>query len=79
MKNKKKLANLVDIRDIKLDTTLPLLERKKSLIRQLKNPYQFKYKNIIVNIEFIGSDTIEQKLMQFINNNQMKINHSQIK
>lgn len=79
MKNKKKLANLVDIRDIKLDTTLSLLERKKSLIRQLKNPYQFKYKNIIVNIEFIGSDTIEQKLMQFINNNQMKINHSQIK
>lgn len=39
---------LVDIRDVKIDRSLPSEERIKSFIEQIKNPYQFKVGNEII-------------------------------
>ena len=36
------LSELVDIRDVVIDKSLPLEERVKSYVEQIKNPYCFK-------------------------------------
>ena len=41
---------LVDIRDVHIDSKLPQEERIRSFIRQVKNPYRFKVGDITVNI-----------------------------
>ncbi|MCI8702912.1 MAG: hypothetical protein HFE60_01215 [Anaerotignum sp.] len=46
------LSNLVDIRDVKIDRTLPMEERVKSYIEQVKNPYCFKVGNVKVHISY---------------------------
>ena len=43
---------LVDIRDVKIDRSLPSEERIKSFIEQIKNPYQFKVGNTVVRVSF---------------------------
>jgi hypothetical protein len=35
-------AGLVDIRDVRVDSTLPKRERIMEYVRQIKNPYHFK-------------------------------------
>ena len=36
---KELLASLVDIRDVEIDETLPIEERMKSYVKQIKNLY----------------------------------------
>ena len=43
---------LVDIRDIHIDSTLPVEEKMKSYIEQIKNPYRYRAGDIVVNIRF---------------------------
>ncbi len=50
------LDELVDIRDIKVNMELSKEERIKDYIRQIKNPYCYKYKNHRVIIAF-NNDT----------------------
>ena len=38
------LSELVDIRDVVIDKSLPLEDRVKSYVEQIKNPYCFKVK-----------------------------------
>lgn len=57
---------LVDIRDVKIDRSLPSEERIKSFIEQIKNPYQFKVGNTVVRVSFANTqNTITDN---FINN-----------
>ena len=46
------LDELVDIRDVKVNMKLSKEERIKDYIRQIKNPYWYKYKNHRVIITF---------------------------
>ena len=46
------LSSLVDIRDVKIDKTLPTEERIKSYVKQIKNPYKFKVGDVIVKVSF---------------------------
>lgn len=46
------LSNLVDIRDVKIDRTLPMEERVKSYIEQVKNPYCFKVGDVKVHVSY---------------------------
>lgn len=46
---------LVDIRDVKIDRSLPSEERIKSFIEQIKNPYQFKVGNTVVRVSFANT------------------------
>lgn len=44
--------SLVDIRDVKIDTSLPISERIKSYVQQIKNPYMFKVGDVVVRVSY---------------------------
>lgn len=44
------ILNLVDIRDVHIDTSLSKEKRIKSYINQLKNHYCYRYNNMIVKV-----------------------------
>jgi len=46
------LASLVDIRDVRIDRSLPMEERVKSYVEQVKNPYMFKVGNTVVRVSY---------------------------
>ena len=45
-------GELVDIRDVHIDSDLPQEERIRSSVRQVKNPYRFKVGEVTVNIAY---------------------------
>ena len=58
---------LVDIRDVKIDRSLPSDERIKSFIEQIKNPYQFKVGNTVVKVSFANTqNTITDNFINMI-------------
>lgn len=58
---------LVDIRDVKIDRSLPSEERIKSFIEQIKNPYQFKVGNTVVKVSFANTqNTITDNFINMI-------------
>ena len=63
MNNTTGLAELKNIKDISIDMSLPLEERKKEFIRQIGNPYHFKCGNVEVNISYNGQSTLEDRLV----------------
>lgn len=50
------LASLVDIRDVRIDRSLPIEERVKSYVEQVKNPYMFKVGNTVVRVSYADTD-----------------------
>lgn len=55
--------SLVDIRDVKVDKTLPKQERIASFIHQIKNPYHFRCGDFVITTRFSeGGQTLEQCL-----------------
>lgn len=46
---------LVDLRDVKIDPSLPAEERMISFIKQIKNPYRYRVGDIIVNVGFLDN------------------------
>jgi hypothetical protein len=59
---------LVDIQDIKIDQSLPVKDRVKSMVQQLKNPYHFKHKSVTVHINYVGRDSLEDKIVEIYRN-----------
>lgn len=56
MENKQELLDsLVDIRDVKIDRSLPVEERMKSYVEQIKNPYMFKVGKTIVRVSYANT------------------------
>ena len=43
---------LVDIRDVKLDSSMGQAERVKSFLAQIKNPYCFRVGDVVVNVAY---------------------------
>jgi len=57
MQNRQELLDsLVDIRDVKIDRSLPVEERMKSYVEQIKNPYMFKVGNTIVRVSYANTE-----------------------
>ena len=57
MQNRQELLDsLVDIRDVKIDRSLPVEERMKSYVEQIKNPYLFKVGNTIVRVSYANTE-----------------------
>jgi len=54
--------DLVDIKDVKIKTELPLEERILDYIRQIKNPYCYLDHGVIVKLSFTGERSIEDCL-----------------
>lgn len=63
--NNNLLASLVDIRDVKIDRTLPMEDRVKSYVEQVKNPYMFKVGNTVVRVSY--ADTNRTMNDNFVN------------
>lgn len=59
------LASLVDIRDVQIDRTLPMEERVKSYVEQVKNPYLFKVGSTVVRVSY--ADTSRTMNDNFVN------------
>ncbi|WP_250277426.1 DUF6870 family protein [[Clostridium] colinum] len=65
------LDELVDIRDVNVHTDLTKEERIEDYIKQIKNPYCYKYKNFQVNVFFNEDEnapTLEECLTKYIEN-----------
>lgn len=74
LKNKSNIGNLqddlVDISAIKIDTDKPVIDRIKTFLNEVKNPYLFKVGNVPVKISFAeNAPTIQSSLENFINAN----------
>lgn len=52
----KNLSELVDIRDVVIDKSLPPEERVKSYVEQIKDPYCFKVGDVVVRVSYAGKD-----------------------
>ena len=46
------IDELVDIRDVKLDSSLGQAERIQSFLQQIKNPYCFRVGDVVVNVAY---------------------------
>lgn len=61
------INDLVDIRDVKIDRTLPSDERIKSFITQIKDPYRFKVGSTVVHVSFANTqNTITDNFINMI-------------
>lgn len=61
------LASLVDIRDVKIDRSLPMEERVKSYVEQVKNPYMFKVGNTVVRVSYANTQrTMNENFVNMI-------------
>ncbi len=59
------INDLVDIRDVSVDMELPKEERIVDFVRKIKNPYLFRYGDVIVECVFSGDDhTLSDRLKQ---------------
>ena len=47
---------LVDIRDVKLDSSMSQTERIQSYLKQIKNPYCFRVGDVVVNVAYTKGD-----------------------
>ena len=66
-KENENISQLVDIRDVKIDCSLPSEERIKSFIEQIKNPYQFKVGDTVVKVSFANTqNTITDNFINMI-------------
>ena len=54
--------DLVDLKDIQIDPSLPKEERIASFIRQVKNPYCYKCGKIVVKVGFEEGTTLDEQL-----------------
>ena len=53
--------SLVDIRDVKLDSSMEQADRVRSFIQQVKNPYRFKVGDVVVNVAYTnGGATLNE-------------------
>ena len=61
------IDDLADIRDVKIDTSLPKEERMISFLKQIKNPYLYRCGETIVRVSFADNGvTLEECLKQYL-------------
>ena len=57
---------LVEIENVKIREDLPIPERIRDYIRQIKNPYCYLSHGMVVKIRFAGTRTLEECLSSCI-------------
>lgn len=61
------IDQLLDIRDVKIDSSLPTEERIKSFVEQIKDPYQFKVGSTVVRVAFANTqNTITDNFINMV-------------
>ena len=62
-----KTNDLVDIRDVSVEGNLAKPERVREFIRQIKNPYCYKYGDFVIQAEFSSNGvSLEDRLQSII-------------
>lgn len=57
---------LVDIRTVTIDMKLPKEQRIQSFLKQIKNPYLFRYGDIVIQSVFPETETtLDERLKQY--------------
>ena len=56
---------LVDVGDVRINMNLPVEEKIKDYIRQIKNPYCFLSNGVVVKIRFSGDRKLEDNILQY--------------
>lgn len=60
---------LVDLRTVSIDKSLPKEERMAQFLQQIKDPYHFRVGNIEVKISYRNSGaTLEERLREYFKN-----------
>ena len=60
-------ATLVDMKDVKINTSLPHNERMLDFLEQIKNPYCFKVGKVAVKVSFSDTEaTVEDCLERYL-------------
>jgi len=60
-------SDLIDIRDVTVNTALPRDERLLDYLDQIKNPYCFKCGKAVVKISFADTEaTLEDRLERYL-------------
>lgn len=58
--------SLVDVKNVKVNTSLERTERISDFLAQIKNPYCFVCDGVIVKVRFADTeDTLEEKLNEY--------------
>ncbi len=58
---------LADIRDVKIDRSLPKEERIRNFVQQIRNPYVFKCGEVVVRTVFANTEaTLEDRLEHYL-------------
>lgn len=61
--------SLIDIKDIKIDPSLPPKQRMEHYLKQIKNPYFFMSGDTLVHIRFINKEkSLSQSLINYFSN-----------
>ena len=61
------IDNLADIRDVVIDPSQPKEERRRSFLRQIKNPTLYRCGDMIVRISFADNgEKLEDRLKQYL-------------
>lgn len=53
--NEEQMDTLVDIRNVRIDRTLPLEERIRSYVEQIRNPYLFRVGDTVVHVSYANT------------------------
>lgn len=60
------IEDLVDIRTVQIDMDLPKDQRIQSFLKQIKNPYLFRYGDMVIQSVFADTEiTLDERLKQF--------------
>ncbi len=62
----REIENLKDISKINIDMSQTLEQRKKQFIKNICNPYLFICDGIVVEVEFKGESSLEDKIINHI-------------
>ena len=61
------IDDLIDIRNVKIDLSLPIEEKKKSYKRQIKNPNLYRCDDMIIRISHSNTgSTLGSRLKQYL-------------
>jgi len=59
--------SLVDIRDVQIKEDLPIEDRVRSFVEQIKNPYCFKVGSVVVNVSFSDNgQTLNDRFVEML-------------
>ena len=61
-------SELIDIRNVVVDINLPVRDRVKSMVQQIRDPYHFRHKDVVVHINFTGQDNLEDRIIDLYKN-----------